>query len=281
MIEIYLLEQLAAVARCGTLSAAADDLHMTQPALSKSMQKLEAITEIILFERKKNKITINETGLLAAQLAEQILRQEKDMISQLRHFDKSRHTISLGSCAPLPISDIVPLLSQNYPHVTVSSSLESDEDKLVHELLLDQYQLIVLSHYPNDNDLFIQEYYKEQLYLLVPDAHPLSKHDTLHFADFDGQNIFLYTEIGSWNEVARKNLPNTHFMVMDNLDALGNVFETGAFPAFTTDIVLNAQEKKPEHVKAVPILDESATKHYYCICKKLYYEKYEKLFQLL
>lgn len=41
MIEIHLFEQLVAFASCGTLSAAADQLHISQPALSRSMQRLE------------------------------------------------------------------------------------------------------------------------------------------------------------------------------------------------------------------------------------------------
>ena len=40
MIEIYLLEQLEAFARCGTLSAAAEELHLSQPALTRSMMSL-------------------------------------------------------------------------------------------------------------------------------------------------------------------------------------------------------------------------------------------------
>ena len=41
MIEIYLLEQLNTFVSCGTLSEAAEKLHMTQPTLSRSMRKLE------------------------------------------------------------------------------------------------------------------------------------------------------------------------------------------------------------------------------------------------
>ena len=41
MIEIFLLEQLVAFSACGTLSRAAEELHITQPALSRSMKKLE------------------------------------------------------------------------------------------------------------------------------------------------------------------------------------------------------------------------------------------------
>ena len=43
MIEIYLLEQLVAFETYGTLSAAAEYLHISQPALSHSMQKLEEL----------------------------------------------------------------------------------------------------------------------------------------------------------------------------------------------------------------------------------------------
>ena len=41
MIDTYLLEQLTAVYECGTLSAASEKLHLTQPTLTRSMQKLE------------------------------------------------------------------------------------------------------------------------------------------------------------------------------------------------------------------------------------------------
>lgn len=52
MIEIHLFEQLVAFASCGTLSAAADQLHISQPALSRSMQRLE--DELgIAFDRHK------------------------------------------------------------------------------------------------------------------------------------------------------------------------------------------------------------------------------------
>ena len=51
MLEIYLLEQLEAFARCGTLSAAAEELHLSQPALTRSMKKLEEIVGVPLFER--------------------------------------------------------------------------------------------------------------------------------------------------------------------------------------------------------------------------------------
>ena len=66
MIEIYLLEQLEAFARCGTLSGAAEELHLSQPTLTRSMKKLEELIGVPLFERQKNKLVLNENGKLTA-----------------------------------------------------------------------------------------------------------------------------------------------------------------------------------------------------------------------
>lgn len=73
MVELGFLEQLAAFARRGTLSAAAEELHISQPALSQSMKKLEADLGVPLFERTRNRLRLNETGVLAAQLGEALL----------------------------------------------------------------------------------------------------------------------------------------------------------------------------------------------------------------
>lgn len=53
MIETYLLQQLIAFSKNGTLSAASENLHISQPALSQSMKKLEDILGVPIFERTK------------------------------------------------------------------------------------------------------------------------------------------------------------------------------------------------------------------------------------
>ena len=84
MFELYQLEQLLAVAKCGTLSNAAEQLHISQPALSRSMQRLENEIQVPLFIRRKNKIELNENGKLAVEYA------KKNHVSDKRH-DK-RHS---------------------------------------------------------------------------------------------------------------------------------------------------------------------------------------------
>ncbi|MBQ9060837.1 MAG: LysR family transcriptional regulator, partial [Firmicutes bacterium] len=67
MIETYLLEQFAAFARWGTLLKASEELHITQPTLSRSMKKLEEEIGVPLFHRTNSKLVLNETGQVAAE----------------------------------------------------------------------------------------------------------------------------------------------------------------------------------------------------------------------
>ena len=67
MFELYQLEQLLAVSECRTLSQAAEQLHLSQSALSRSMQRLEAELQVNLFTRQKNRIELNECGRMAPQ----------------------------------------------------------------------------------------------------------------------------------------------------------------------------------------------------------------------
>jgi DNA-binding transcriptional LysR family regulator len=71
-IELSLLEQLVSVAHYGSLSAASAATHLTQPTLSRSMQKLEREIGAPVFERKKNKIVLNENGQIAIEYANRI-----------------------------------------------------------------------------------------------------------------------------------------------------------------------------------------------------------------
>ena len=62
MIEFEQLTHLIAFYEYKTLSNAANNLHISQPVLTRSMQKLEETLGLSLFERSKNRITFNETG---------------------------------------------------------------------------------------------------------------------------------------------------------------------------------------------------------------------------
>ena len=111
MFELNQLEQLLAFAQYKTLSQAAEKVLLSQPALTRSMQRLEAELDVPLFDRQKNKIALNEAGLLAVECAEKILYEVQNMYDRLQAYERSLHTISIGSCAPAPLWQLTPELS--------------------------------------------------------------------------------------------------------------------------------------------------------------------------
>ena len=266
MPELYQLIQLITIADCGTMSAAAQQLHLSQPALSRSMQKLEDILQVTLFERQKNKITLNKNGELAVLQARRVVQQARDLVDQVRAYDRSQRTISFGSCAPAPMWILTTLVSQIYPDMTVSSEMK-DTDILLTGLDQGEYQFIILPFAPDGPGLYDLPFEKEQLYFSLPPAHPLSGSKGLYFKDIDGETILLLSQIGFWRKVCQEKMPLTRALVQSQQDDFAELVRASALPSFVSDLTMR-WDGKPENRVVIPVLDPEATATYHFICKK-------------
>lgn len=264
MFELYQLEQLLAVAACGTLSNAAEQLHISQPALSRSMQRLEAELQVSLFTRQKNKIELNENGRMAVDYARKIMEQSQDMISRIQAFDRSQRTILFGSCAPAPLWEIPALLSDLYPEMTISSEIR-ENDVLLQGLRDDVYQLIVLPFPVDEPGMICAKYGEEHLFFSLPPAHPLSGSKALYMKDLNGETMLLRNRLGFWRELTVRKMPDTRFLEQEDV-AFDELVKFSALPSFATDLWLNREGNHVNRVN-IPILDEEANVSYYCLCK--------------
>ena len=264
MFELYQLEQLLAVADCGTLSKAAERLHISQPALSRSMQRLESELQVTLFVRQKNKIQLNESGQMAVDYAQKIMEQSQDMISRIQAFDRSQRTILVGSCAPAPLWEIPPVLSDLYPDRTISSEMRENA-VLLQGLRDDVYQLIILPYPAEEPGISCVKYGEEHLYFSLPPAHPLSGSKELYMKDLNGETMLLRNRLGFWRDVTDQKMPDTRFLEQEDV-AFEELVKSSALPSFTTDVAVH-REGNPVNRINIPILDEEANVTYYCLYK--------------
>ena len=262
MFELYQLEQLLAVSETGTLSGAAERLHLSQPALSRSMQRLEAELQIPLFDRQKNKIKLNETGKMAVEYARQIISQSRDMISRVQAFNRSQRTILVGSYAPAPLWEILPVLSDCYPERTISSEIR-DNEALLQGLRDDVYQLIILPCPVEEHGIACVKYGEEHLFFSLPPAHPLSGSRALYMKDLNGETMLLRNRLGFWRELTIRKMPDTRFLEQED-GAFDELVKSSALPSFATDVALRREIPPPNRVN-IPILDEEANVTYYCL----------------
>lgn len=276
MIEFYQLEQLVTIAKEGTLSKTAEVLLISQPALTKSMQRLEADLEMTLFDRKKNKITLNDTGRLAVELAQTVIDQKKQMVHTLKSYEYSKHNIHIGSCSPAPIWELKDIFKKKYPDISTSDHLDTHEDTLVKGLKNLEFSIIVLTHPIEDNQYESVKLFDEYLYFSVPPAHPLAMFDKLTFDDINGESVLLLSEIGFWNDICLKMIPQSHLLVQNDNSVFDELRKASALPNFRSNLTM-AREKEEENRVAIPIIDKEAHVTYYAI----YYKKDELMFGFL
>ena len=262
MFELYQLEQLLAVAEHGTLSSAAERLHISQPALSRSMQRLEAELQVTLFTRQKNKIELNENGRIAVDYARKIVEQSQDMVSRIQAFNRRQRTILVGACAPAPLWEIPPLLSDLYPDRTISSEIR-ENDVLLQGLRDGLYQLIILPYPLEEPGITCVKYGEEHLFFSLPPAHPLSGSKALYMKDLNGETMLLRNHLGFWRDVTDQKMPDTRFLEQEDV-AFDELVRSSALPSFATDVVLR-REGNPVNRVHIPILDEEANVTYYCL----------------
>ena len=184
MLELQHLEYLTVIAEEGTMSAAAERLHLSQPALSRSMQRLEATLGLSLFDRGKNRVELNEAGLLAVAHAKAVLSVADEMEQRMEDYKKSLTTITIGSCAPGPLWQLSPEVSGRFPGMTLATYLK--EEGLLEDLQKDTCQIAILDHPEESPGLNCRPYVAESLSILLPKHHPLASKSGLYLSDLDG-----------------------------------------------------------------------------------------------
>lgn len=279
MTDIYLLEQLVAVKNNKTLTKAANQLGISQPALSKSMKKLEDLLQIDLFRRTNRKIELNETGMFFAQKAEVYLAEGENLLSQVQTFAKSLSNISVGTCAPIPIWELSPVLSTSFPQMSITTELATNE-WLLNRLAHDKYQMVVLSFSPTEEEYFSAKFLSEEMFLSVPESHPFYNKESISPSELAGQFLIVYNEIGIWDNWIRSNFPDVNLMLIDNSSALPEAIGLGTALSFVSDYIIRLG-RNDKNQKIIPITLENNTIDYYLVCKKKEYPKYRKAIQRL
>lgn len=279
MIETYLLEHLAAFKNCGTLSEAAEQLHLTQPTLTRSMAKLEDQFGVPLFIREKKRLKLNANGEAAAKLAEEILDMHNKMLLQVRTLDRLANTVSVGSVAPGPIMELIPVMTGAFRHYTVSSKITS-ESELLSGIKNRSFQMIILNHPLEAPEYYSVECGSEKLFASLVASHPLAGRKTLSFADMDGENFLMASEVGMWDGIVRSHMPHSRFFLQDGVDTLFEVTNSSTLPGFSTDLSLRILGSGSSRIH-IPFSDPDSYSEYFCICPASEKDRYKRWYDIL
>lgn len=251
--ELEQLKQLDAIARCGTLSKAADHLHLSQSALSRSIQRLETELGLTLFDRTKNRMELNDAGELAVERARAVLAEADRMQEALRARRDASRVLHLGTCAPAPLWRLVPAIAEREPDLVVMPEMLPLKE-LEQGLLSGSLDFAILPYVPDLPTLLSIPLMREDLFAALPEGHPLAARDELALADLDGETFLLFEGIGFWREVCARHMPCAHYVVQHDYVVFGQLAQTSPLPGFVT----NAPEggRMVGRRRVVPLTDD-------------------------
>lgn len=275
MIEFNQLEQLICIAKNKTISKAAQELLISQPALSRSMQRLESDLGVELFDHYKNKIELNKNGELVVKHAQKIIKSIQTMVDDVQEFDRSFHTISIATCSPAPMWDIEPLIKELYPQINIQTAVINKKDLLT-KLKEKEYHLVITPEYIDDSQYFCIPYVEEDLLLSLPLNHPLASKKEIKFHDLDGQTMLLYSNIGFWHDLHMQKTPKTKYLLQEERLTFNEIVKASTLPSYTSNLSIKREGKMSDRI-ILPIDEKDAHVQYYVVMLKENKKKYKEL----
>lgn len=194
MLDVRHLRHLVAIAEEGTLAEASKRLHITQPALTKSIHALEAFLDTPLFERNGRRLKLTDLGTELVEQGRNILRSVADTEKMVRDWGtgaSGRITIGLGPAYTVLLStQLIETVVQDFEAVELR--LETgDTDSLVSRLLDDTLDMAVcdLAIPPEGTGIQAIELTPQPIVALVQAGHPLTHEPSPSLASLSGYPV--------------------------------------------------------------------------------------------
>ena len=121
----------AAVARCGSIREAAEELHVAQSALSRQVQKLEDELGAPLFQRHSRGVELTSAGEILLGHAQTSLRQVERVRSEVDGLKGLRrgvvHVSAIESLVPHLLPQVIARFNRRHPGIQFAISIEGSD----------------------------------------------------------------------------------------------------------------------------------------------------------
>lgn len=188
-IELHHLRHLLAVVSHSTLSAAADAVFVTQPALSKSIARLEERVGAPLFDRVGRRLVLNDLGRRVVHRARGLLQQAAELDDEILRWHDGQLgavVVGVGPVVELQLLDTVLVrFAEELPEVPTIVRTGPTENLLA-RLRDDELHLFVADYEVDEplDDLEVELLAPERLAAAVAMNHPCAARPHLSLEDF-------------------------------------------------------------------------------------------------
>ncbi|GLF90669.1 putative HTH-type transcriptional regulator YvbU [Bacillus safensis] len=187
------MELIVRISETGSFTKAGEELHMTQPAVSRAVATIETEIGTKLIKRDK------KNGLSFTDIGERILITFRTILSELQKVDElvaAEQGLEIGkihigayrtACTRF-IPKIIRAMENQYPGLEIKLS-EGSVDQVKEWLRSKCIDVGIII--PPDQDFDTVHLLKDQLIVLMHSSHPLYQKETISIPDLQGEDILM------------------------------------------------------------------------------------------
>ncbi len=243
MLNLDSLRVFLTVAEHGSFSEAGRQLHLTQPAVSQSIQGLEKQLGMPLFNRQGRAVQLTESGQVLVSMARELLtsaqRLEQTMLSLHGEVIGEMSVGCSTASGKYLLPGLIAHFRRAYPQVRINV-LVTSRDSVIHKLLSGEVAVGISSKLIQHYDLEYQDFYNDDVILIAPAGHPWAQYRRIYPDDLLDEPMILREEVAGTREVLMDGLLTRDIspamlnvaMVLGNAEAIGMAVEEGLGVAF-------------------------------------------------
>ncbi|MCU7873562.1 MAG: LysR family transcriptional regulator [Candidatus Thiodiazotropha sp. (ex Lucinoma borealis)] len=191
------------VARHLNYTRAAQELHLSQPAVSMQVKQLEESVGLPLFEHAGKKIQLTEAGREIFQYVRTIFQTFEEMeevLDAMKGLDTGHLNIAVASTVNYFAPRLLAAFSRQYPGIDLRLDV-TNRERLMGLLKNNEIDIVLMGLPPEDIELVYEPFMDNPLVVIAPPGHPL-QHDRRIPVQRLADEVFIMREAGSGTRLA-------------------------------------------------------------------------------
>jgi DNA-binding transcriptional LysR family regulator len=194
MINLNQLRAFYQTAKHLSFTEAANELCITQPAVTSQVRLFEEMLELRLFKKRAGKLQLTDEGKVIYGHARKIFEQERTIEKAVEEMKGlKRGTLRLGTArtyARYFMPFLISRFRETHPHINIRLEEGSSLD-MIRALVDLKAELAIVARAEDNPEICFEPFSREELILILPPAHPLAKEKTASLEVLAGQPIIM------------------------------------------------------------------------------------------
>jgi DNA-binding transcriptional LysR family regulator len=218
------LQCFSAVARNLSYTRAAEELHLTQPAVSMQIRQLEQQAGMAVTEQLGKQIHLTEAGEEVYRYARSILQQVDEMddvLNKLKGLSGGHLRIAAISSANYFAPKLLGTFHHRFENVTVSMDV-TNQTKVLQLVIDNDVDMAIMGQPPDDMHLDAIAFMDNPLIIVAPPNHRLAKRKRIALKELENE-VFLTREPGSGTRGAMHRFFRLHKLKLNTGMEMGSL----------------------------------------------------------